>query len=319
MKSLDEVREWLQSRPGNVRIVGSGSRPSQRPADGDAHTLDLSGCDRIVRLDPGDQTCTVECGVRRAELDAALAEHDLELPCLSDNEHGTIGGLFASDPFGPAAAGSPSPRNLLLGMDALLADGTQFRSGAPVVKSVAGFDVHKLLVGSHGHLYVAARLHLRLKPRPRHEQWFANDDLDRERALALLRALRIERLPPAVLQLRRGRNGRFAVIGRVTGRAAHVDALLQRHELSPCARHTQFRVAADGGETTISGQALPSALPRVLAALPDTAPFAWLGGGRFEAALPAGTDTPLHRPVDAGEQRLAEGLKHALDPDGILV
>lgn len=321
MKSIDEVSEWLRSRPGRVRLVGSGSRQTQLPKAEAASRLDLSGCNQIVRLDPGDQTCTVECGVTRAALDTALHEHDLELPCLADHATGTIGGLFASDPFGPAAAGCAGPRNLLLGIDGLLADGTAFRSGAPVVKSVAGFDVHKLLVGSNGRLFVAARLHLRLKPRPRCEEWFANDGLNQDQALSLLHELRAERQAPTVLQLRRERSGTFAVRGRLAGREVHVHAQLRQHDLQPCEALREFHVDAEQTDNVIIGQSLPSALANVIAALPEGAPFSWLGGGRFEAAIPSGTtpEPALQPPLDPGEQRLAAGLNNALDPDGILV
>ncbi|MFT4515653.1 MAG: FAD/FMN-containing dehydrogenase [Planctomycetota bacterium] len=342
MNTFEDIAAWLRSSPGRVRLTGSGSRAHTLPAITNATPLLLSQHNRIERLDPGDQTCTVECGVTHAQLDQALAEHDLELPCLGD---GTIGGMFATDPFGPAAAGCPGPRNLLLGMDALLANGTTFKSGARVVKSVAGFDVHKLFVGSKGRLFVATKLHLRLKPRPRSEQWFANRALERNQALQLVHALRREEQPPTVLQLRRERDGSFVVAGRVTGRSVHVTALCKRHELDAHERPTHFHVAtaASSGEEVLTGNALPSALPAVLNALPEHAPFTWLGGGRFEAAMPnyQATDVALQQlpeanasgtvlsgadsrrgistPMDPGEQRLAEGLKHTLDPDGILV
>lgn len=342
MNNANEVIDWLHSRPGKVRLMGSGSRSKSLPAKRSATLLDLSQMNQIVRLDPGDQTCTVECGVPRADLDAALHEHSLELSCLGG---GTIGGLFASDPLGPAAAGCQGPRNLLLGAEAILSDGTAFRSGSRVVKSVAGFDVHKLLVGSHGRLFVATQLHLRLKPRPRAEQWFCNAALCLEEALSLLHALRAEEQPPTVLQLKRIQDGSYSVGGRVTGRSVHVNALKQRHGLKACEQITTFHVEADipNGEEVLSGQALPSALRNVLGALPENAPFTWLGGGRFEAVLQdtRATDSAIERmpttpasatvllghdnrrgrstPLDQGEQHLAEGLKQALDPDGILV
>ena len=61
MNTIDELAQFLHSRPGKVRLIGSGSRVHQLPPPATATALDLSGCNRIVRLDQGDQTCTVEC------------------------------------------------------------------------------------------------------------------------------------------------------------------------------------------------------------------------------------------------------------------
>ena len=346
MNSVDEIADWLRTRPGKVRLVGSGSRRRYLPPSAGAKLLDVGQLHGIVRLDAEDQTCTVECGLPRTELDAALAEHNVELPCLGA---GTIGGLFAHDPFGSAGPTAPSPRSLLLGMEGLLADGTRFRSGARVVKSVAGFDVHKLLVGSNGRLFIATRLHLRLQPQPRTEQWFHNEDLDRDRALALLRELRLAPLPPAVLQLRRERDGSFAIAGRVTGRAVHTNAMVHRYQLQPSPARSGFHIDAGNeptGEPTeevLHGQVLASALPQLLDALPQAAPLTWLAGGRFEVAIerPETVDELLRRlpevpatamlavcgehrrgrgtTLHAGEQRLADAIKQALDPDGVLV
>ena len=344
MNATEAIRERLCAATGPVRIVGSGSRARHLPARADATALDLSDLREIVRLDHGDQTCTVECGVPLATLDAALREHDLELPCLGGGTaEGTVGGLFACDPFGPGNEGGQSPRSLLLGLDAVLADGTVFKAGARVVKSVAGFDVHKLFVGSQGRLFVAARLHLRLKPRPRAEQWFTNDDLDEAAAFRLLHALRQEPLPLPVLQLRRDSDGSHAVMGRAAGRAGYVTGMVQRHGLHSVSAPTSFHLDPPPRGELLTGLAVPSALPELLRAVPATATFTWLGGGRFQVALPdpgasdrllaalpnvpasgvlavaTGERHGRGTPIDPGQARLADALKIALDPDGTLV
>lgn len=338
--SIAALCELLRSRPGPVRLVGGGSRQDRlAPAPGALHVR-LDGLSTIARLDAPDQTCTVECGVTRQALDAALAERGLELPCPGQ---GTLGGLFACDPIGAATQGGQSPRSLLLGMDAVLADGTPFKSGARVVKSVAGFDVHKLFVGSRGRLFVATRLHLRCKPRPRAEQWFARTGLEQTPALALVHALRALAVPPAALQLERDANGRFAVRGRIAGRPAVVAAVLRAHALPACAPCWQDHLDAPTAGEVLSGLALPSALPALLALLPPDAPFLWHGGGRCEAALATAAATDhvlaglpalqLHgcvvrgaearrgrgTPLDPGHQQLVAGLHRALDPHAILV
>jgi FAD/FMN-containing dehydrogenase len=339
-RSVAEVDELLRSRPGRVRLVGGGSRQDRRPDPGDAVQLDLAGLTAIVRLDAPDQTCTVECGVRRDELDRELARCGLELPCPGG---GTVGGLFASDPIGAAAPGGASPRSLLLGMEAVLADGTPFRCGARVVKSVAGFDVHKLLVGSSGRLFAATRLHLRLKPRPRAEQWFAVDELEPARAMALLTSLRQQASPPAALQLQANAGGAGSIRGRIAGRERFVAEQLRHHGLPASERCWLDHVPMRAGGEVLTGVVLPSALPSLLAKLPPAAQLLWHGGGRCEVALPnaAATDTMLTTladmqvpacivrgdaarrgrgtPVDAGLQRLDAGLQRALDPHGILV
>ncbi|MBM3973177.1 MAG: FAD-binding oxidoreductase [Planctomycetes bacterium] len=339
-RSDAELADWLRSRPGRVRLMGAGSRVGRAaPADG-AHAVQLAGLDAIERLDAPDQTCTVGCGVRREALDDALRAHDLELPCPGG---GTIGGLFAADPLGAASHAGHSPRSLLLGLEGVLADGTAFRSGARVVKSVAGYDVHKLFVGSEGRLYAATKLHLRLKPRPRAESWFAHDGLADAEALARLQALRAEPVAPAAVQLRRDGGG-VTLVGRCAGRPTFVRAQLQKHALteSECA-WSDHLTAPTGGEI-VAGLARASALPGLFAALPATATLLWHGGGRFEAALPdaaasdallktaaahdvtarvVATTAPARRergsPTDPGAAHLAAALRSALDPHGILV
>ena len=337
--SAVELQQLLQSRPGRLRLVGSGTRQQRLPEPAAAAHVHLSRLDTIVRLDGPDQTCTVETGVTRQVLDAALAPLGLELPCPGG---GTIGGLFASDPIGAAAAGGQSPRTLLLGSEGLLADGTPFRSGAQVVKSVAGFDVHKLLVGSEGRLFVVTRLHLRLKPRPRATAWFTVAGLEPLAACALATRLRQQVLPPAALQLHRGNDGACTVHGCLAGRPAFVQANLRELGLPETTAAWRDHLPHPVAGEVLAGQILPSALPQLLALCPG-APLLWHGGGRFELATPDPTTTdavlaalprlaanaavvhgaPARRgrgtPVDPGQRLLAERLRSALDPHGILV
>lgn len=339
-RSAAELGELLRSRPGRLRLVGGGSRQDQLPPAGDALHVHLDGLATIARLDAGDQTCSVDCGLRREVLDEALAAVGLELPCPGG---GTLGGLFASDAIGAAAHGGLGPRSLLLGMDAMLADGTPFKSGARVVKSVAGFDVHKLFVGSQGRLFAALRLHLRLKPRPRAEQWFANGGLERDAALALVRAVRSLAVPPAALQFLQDADGRCTVSGRLTGRAAFVTASLRTLGLTASGPAWREALVLPAGGEGLTGLAVPSALPTLLAQLPRATTFLWHGGGRFEATVPdaAAGDAllatlaglQLHgcvrrgdaarrgrgTPPDPGHRRLVDGLHLALDPHGLLV
>jgi FAD/FMN-containing dehydrogenase len=334
------VATFLRERPGQVRVRSGGSRQGRLPTATDATVLDLSRLSTIVRLDAADQTCTVECGVPRAALDDALRAHGLELPCPGG---GTVGGLFASDPIGASTFGGPSPRSLLLGMDAVLADGTPFKSGARVVKSVAGFDVHKLLVGSEGRLFVATRLHLRCKPLPRHVQWFCRTGLEPAAAIACVRGLQQEPVPPAAVQVLRLGDGSCTVQGRIAGRLAYVAHVLRSHDLPPGEPSWCDHVQAPAVGEVVVGAAVLGALPGLWRATPTGTPFLWHGGGRFEVAAnaPAASDALLvacrdagvhalvvhgdaarrgrSTPLDDGHHRIQAGLRQALDPHGILV
>lgn len=331
-----ELTELLRARPGRVRLQGSGSRQHRLPSGDDAHRLSLLRLDAIHRLEPGDQTCSVGPGLRREALDEALHRVGLELPCRGG---GTVGGLFAHDPIGADSQGGASPRSLLLGLEAVLAGGTRFRSGAQVVKSVAGFDVHKLLVGSDGRLFAAVQLHLRLRPRPRAEAWFRADGLDVEAACARFGALRALPVPPAELSLLHSQRG-CEIAGRFAGRAAFVAERLRSLGLPEAEPHRALHLEPPAGGEVLAGIVLPSRVPALLAALPATT-FLLRGGGRFELATPtpAATDAalallpdhdahgrivrgePARRglgtSVDPGTQRLLAGLKHALDPDDV--
>jgi glycolate oxidase FAD binding subunit len=121
----------------------------------------------VVDYAPDDMTVTVEAGVTPAQLQGLLAQHrqrlalDAPLP-----ERATIGGLVATNGFGPRRMRFGALRDLILGASLVRADGVRVRSGGKVVKNVAGFDVPKLLVGSLGTLGCIATATFRLHPLP---------------------------------------------------------------------------------------------------------------------------------------------------------
>jgi glycolate oxidase FAD binding subunit len=78
----------------------------------------------------------------------------------------TVGGTLATGAAGPRRLRYGTPRDLLIGITVVRADGTVARSGGKVVKNVAGYDLGKLFTGSFGTLGLIVEAVFRLHPRP---------------------------------------------------------------------------------------------------------------------------------------------------------
>ena len=129
--------------------------------------LDLSGMNRILELSVDDQLAVVEPGVITAELDRAAGEHGLRYaPDPASAAISTIGGNIATNAGGLRCAKYGVTRDSVLGLEAVLADGTVVTTGRRTVKGVTGYDLTALLTGSEGTLAVITSATLRLRPVP---------------------------------------------------------------------------------------------------------------------------------------------------------
>jgi glycolate oxidase FAD binding subunit len=79
---------------------------------------------------------------------------------------GTAGGLVATGVAGPLRLRFGLPRDLLIGVTMVRADGVVAKAGGKVVKNVAGYDIGKLLAGSYGTLGLITEATFRLHPQP---------------------------------------------------------------------------------------------------------------------------------------------------------
>jgi glycolate oxidase FAD binding subunit len=147
---------------GGATALGLGAPHARLDA-----VVSSRGLDRIVEYAPSDQVVIVEAGMTLAALQVALAKSGQRLACdppLADRA--TIGGLLATNDFGPLRARFGSLRDLVIGVSIVRADGTVARGGGKVVKNVAGFDLPKLMVGALGTLGMIATATFRLHPLP---------------------------------------------------------------------------------------------------------------------------------------------------------
>ena len=129
--------------------------------------LVTSRLNRILELDPEDFTVTVECGAITSAVHTAVeAEGLFYPPDPSSMNVSTIGGNIAECAGGPRALKYGVTRDYLLGLRAVLPDGTLLRTGGKTIKNVSGYDLTRLLCGSEGTLAVVVEATLRLIPLP---------------------------------------------------------------------------------------------------------------------------------------------------------
>ena len=153
-----------------VRFVGAGTKLSWGVPVADSEVTDIrtEGLDRLLEHNEGDLTAIVEAGLPLAEAQRAFAEADQELLLDPPDPDGTatIGGVFAAGDSGPLRTRYGGPRDLVLGVQVALSDGSVARAGGKVIKNVAGYDLSKLYTGSLGSLGLILELSLRLHPKP---------------------------------------------------------------------------------------------------------------------------------------------------------
>lgn len=134
----------------------------------------LSRMNALQYYEPGDLTLGVQAGAKLQELKAQVEAHGQLLPIDPPSaSHSTIGGVVASAASGPLRHGYGTLRDFCLGVQFATADGKVAKAGGRVVKNVAGYDVTKLMVGSHGTLAVITSANFRVFPRPRRTRTYA--------------------------------------------------------------------------------------------------------------------------------------------------
>ncbi len=149
---------------GNTSMVG-GATPS---ADGQQLIISLSRMQAIRAVDPVDLTLTLEAGATlRAAQDAAAAAGCL-LP-LSISSEGTaqIGGVLATNAGGNNTVRYGNARDLVLGLEVVLADGQIWNGLRRLRKDNTGYCLRQLFVGAEGTLGIITAALLKLAPRPR--------------------------------------------------------------------------------------------------------------------------------------------------------
>ena len=169
--STDEVSRVMRwAHENNIAIVTQGGLTGLvHGADaGPAEViLSLERMRNIEKIDPLQRTATVQAGVALQVLQEAVEKHDLAFPLdLGARGTATLGGNAATNAGGNRVIRYGMTRDMVLGLEAVLADGTVISSLNHLIKNNAGYDLKHLFIGSEGTLGVVTRLVLRLREKP---------------------------------------------------------------------------------------------------------------------------------------------------------
>jgi glycolate oxidase FAD binding subunit len=204
---------------------------------------------RLIDHAAEDMTVTVEAGMTFAELAKILAAKNQRLPIDVPNpERATIGSLVALDHAGPRQFGYGTIRDYLLGFTAVDGEGTIFQGGGRVVKNAAGYNMNRLMAGSHGTLAILTQLTLMVRPLPELTAVATCELPKLETAEKLLANLNISQARPVAVELVvRGSASPARLFLVFEGPAAEVHWMLETLE-------SQWNAADGLSLTTSTGQ-----------------------------------------------------------------
>ncbi len=148
------------------RGAGSGLSGMAVPIRGGI-ILDLSRMNRILRISIQDRLAIVQPGVIYADLEKALMPYGFFFPPdPASGKVSTLGGNVATNAGGLKGAKYGTTRDYVLGLQVVLPDGRIMKTGSRAMKSVSGYDLTRLFVGSEGTLGVVTEITLKINPKP---------------------------------------------------------------------------------------------------------------------------------------------------------
>lgn len=356
-----ELAEIIRDAAGALRIVGGGTRAiGSVPVSTALETaLETAGLSGISLYEPGALTIVAGAGTPLAEVEAELAKGGQRLPfevpdlrgLLGREGASTIGGVVAANASGPRRIQAGACRDSLIGVRFVDGAGTIVKNGGRVMKNVTGYDLVKLMAGSHGTLGVLTEVAFKVLPQPEMEATLIRDGLNPTAAVqAMSQALgspfevtgaaylggqvrlRIEGMAGSVAY-------RIAALAKLLGAGWDVVEAVPSAALWVDVRDVQAFAGKPGAVWRVSVR--PSDMVQVLAGLGGAQTVCDWGGGLIWARVEEPVDlrgllasigghatlvradagfaaVPAFHPEAPAIAGLAAGLRAKFDPRGIL-
>lgn len=234
--TLDELRTTLATcnRDGLTIEIAAGNTLrgfGSAPARADV-TVTTTGVSDFLTHDYHDLTCSTQSGIRVAEFDDILGRRGQFVPVdVPLRRKATVGGALAAGWLGPRRHFYGRARDLVIGSQVVLADGTLAHAGGMVVKNVSGYDMSKLYVGSFGTLGIITQLNFKTLPLPQRRRALIARLPENTRARAAA-AVASSSIPPAaalcVEGFRKSVDGEDGIDGRIYILLEGSEALVDR-------------------------------------------------------------------------------------------
>ncbi|GGC62032.1 FAD-binding oxidoreductase [Chelatococcus reniformis] len=159
-----EARLAVVPQGGNTGLVG-GQIPT---GDVDAVVVSLTRLDKVREVDALTDTMTLEAGITLLKAQEVADGIDRLFPLsLASEGSCTIGGNIAANAGGTAVIAYGNTRELVLGLEVVLADGRVWHGLNKLRKDNTGYDLKDLFIGSEGTLGIVTAAVLKLFPKPR--------------------------------------------------------------------------------------------------------------------------------------------------------
>eukprot|EP01037_Dinobryon_pediforme_P013403 gene13403-13517_t len=164
LELCSETRTPVVPQGGNTGLVGG-----QITSDSTALVLSLQRMNRLRELDATSNSMVVEAGMTLAQAQAEAEKADRLFPLsLASQGSCTIGGNLATNAGGTGVIAYGMMRDMVLGLEVVLADGRVLNGLSKLKKDNTGYDLKHLFIGAEGTLGVITAASLKLFPRPRH-------------------------------------------------------------------------------------------------------------------------------------------------------